>query len=204
MLALGLVSAHVVKQLPAPLGQWHRQVRHPSRAAHPAMHAAMHAACIASQHASCCVKTSVGQLPPPQGLNLMLGSFGTICVLLFSRPEAEAIRVRSQACCAGLPLRPVRSHEHAAWAPLLKACGGRLRRAHAANAARPSRCAPADVEPGGGPPGERGGRGGRHVAAGPRRAEPRRGHGAGAGRHDAGGRRAPAGRCAPARAAPLP
>ncbi|GFR49171.1 hypothetical protein Agub_g11193, partial [Astrephomene gubernaculifera] len=28
-----------------------------------------------------------------QGLNLLLGSFGTICVLLFARPEAEAMRI---------------------------------------------------------------------------------------------------------------
>lgn len=27
------------------------------------------------------------------GLNLIIGSFGTICVLLFCRPDAEAIRV---------------------------------------------------------------------------------------------------------------
>jgi hypothetical protein len=28
-----------------------------------------------------------------QGLNLLLGSFGTIAVLLFGRPDAEAIKV---------------------------------------------------------------------------------------------------------------
>lgn len=29
----------------------------------------------------------------PQGLGLLLGSFGTLCVLIFGRPEAEAVRV---------------------------------------------------------------------------------------------------------------
>jgi hypothetical protein len=86
------------------VGQWHR----PAAAAALAAAAGASPAAAMPPPAAATLPLLLIPHPPPQPLPLLLSSFGAICVLLFARPESEALRlwpvVAGQAAGAGLAL----------------------------------------------------------------------------------------------------